>query len=115
MRDFKNEQEVYQYYLECKKNIIIFEGTVYDITEYGPTHPGGVDLLEPYYGKCIDEPFTDNGHTNFARVVFRDLEKLGYLAGDGSEKSNAKVNIQGMDGYQLNSKIVLDYSKPIYP
>jgi cytochrome b involved in lipid metabolism len=57
MRDFKNEQEVYQLFLETKKKVIIFEGAVYDITEYASTHPGGEDLLEPYYGKCIDEPF----------------------------------------------------------
>jgi len=34
MRDFKNEQEVYEYFLETGKKILVFEGTVYDVEIY---------------------------------------------------------------------------------
>lgn len=54
MRNFKNEQEVSDYHKESGKAIIIFEGTIYDVTDYMPNHPGGADLVEQYLGKNID-------------------------------------------------------------
>ena len=60
MISFSNEHEVLVY---CQKNPslkwVIFEGDVYDVAEYLPLHPGGSDMIEPYIGKCIDEPFEE--------------------------------------------------------
>lgn len=103
MRDFKNEQEVYDLFTKSKRKIVIFEGAVYDIDEYAATHPGGAEILEPYYGKCIDEPFEDNGHTNAARLIFRELEKLGYLKGDGTKEGSKSPT--GLDGTELRCKL----------
>ena len=101
MRDFKNEQEVKEYFLETGKKILIFEGTVYDVDTYIDQHPGGQEYLLQYLGKCIDEVFEEHGHTKSARLIFRDLDKIGYIAG-GNETNNGKdsvVNIKGLDGF----------------
>ena len=81
MRDFKNEAEVEAYYKETGHKVVIFEGTVYDVTEYIGTHPGGPDKIEEFLGKCIDEPFEEAEHTKSARLIFRDLEKVGIIEG----------------------------------
>lgn len=67
-------------------------------------------------GKCIDTPFEENGHTNSARFIFRDLEKVGYIVGDETQKGTdiANTNIKGLDGYQLKSTLKFDYSKGLY-
>ena len=63
MRDFKSEQEVLDYYNKSKMQIVIFEGSVYDVSGYIEPHPGGSDLIEPYHGKCIEQPFEENNHS----------------------------------------------------
>jgi len=55
---------------------------VYDIGDYMGQHPGGSNLIEKLLGKSIDEPFEEAEHTRAARLIFRDLEKVGYIAGD---------------------------------
>ena len=60
---------------------------VYDVKEYLPHHPGGSDMIRPYLGKCIDEPFEEHGHTKLARGFFNELPKMGYIQIKG--KSNA--------------------------
>lgn len=99
MRDFKNEQEVEQFYKDSGKAMVIFEGTVYDVSDYMQHHPGGADLVEQYLGKCIDKAFEENNHSNQARLVFRDLEKIGYIAGEETQKGTDVPNIKGLDGY----------------
>jgi len=46
------------------------------------THPGGENLIKKLLGKSIDEAFEEAEHTRSARLIFRDLLKVGYLAGD---------------------------------
>lgn len=79
IKAFKNEAEVEAYQKESGKQIIIFEGSVYDVKEYMPTHPGGGDLIQNLIGKSIDEEFEDAGHTKSARNIFRDLNKIGHV------------------------------------
>lgn len=81
---------------------------------YIKMHPGGADLVEEYLGKTIDKAFTEQGHTNQARLVFRDLEKIGYLQGEDKHVGKDIANLKGMDGIELQSKITLDYNKGIY-
>lgn len=84
MTNFKNEQEVLSYFKETGKKVVAFEGTVYDVGTYIPTHPGGEDKIEEYLGRCIDQPFEEAEHTKSARMIFRDLEKIGIIEGDSS-------------------------------
>lgn len=44
-----------------------------------PLHPGGADFIEPYIGKCIDEPFEDQGHSKSAYKTFLSLPKVGVI------------------------------------
>ena len=50
MIDFKSEQDVMKYYKESDIKCVIFQGTVYNVSEYAKSHPGGSDLIEEYYG-----------------------------------------------------------------
>ena len=104
---------------ETGKKYVIFEGSVYDVTDYIGVHPGGTDKIEPYIGQSIDEPFAEAEHTRSARNVFRDLDKVGVIyGGDASngnvDKNSPNSNIKGLDGTILESKIKLDYSKGLF-
>lgn len=85
MSRFKNEKEVEDLYKKTGKKVIIFEGTVYDVGTYMGTHPGGSDKIEEYLGKRIDKPFEEEQHTKAARLIFRDLEKVGVIEGGEKE------------------------------
>ena len=37
--------------------LVIFQGYIYDISDYMYYHPGGFDRIEPFLGKRIDEVF----------------------------------------------------------
>ena len=52
---------------------------MYDIGEYIETHPGGADLIRPYLGKRIDEPFEEAEHSRSARNIFKDLPYVGKI------------------------------------
>ena len=81
MREFANEAEVQKLYDDDKQEVVIFEGSVYDIEEYKFKHPGQASIFDPYFGKCIDKPFEDEGHSTAARRIFRDLPLVGVMAG----------------------------------
>ena len=71
MLSFKNEAEVLKH---CQANPqlkwVIFEGEVFDILEYLPLHPGGSDMIDPYIGQSIDDPFEEQGHSKSAKRMF---------------------------------------------
>jgi len=81
MKEFTNEAEVLALYEEECLIYVIFEGTVYDVTEYKENHPGGAGPIKEYYGKNIDESFAEQGHSKSARKIFRDLPIIGYISG----------------------------------
>ncbi len=119
LKDFKNDQEVAEHMKQTGRKYVIFEGSVYDVTDYIGVHPGGTDKIEPYVGKSIDEPFDEAEHSRSARNLFRDLDKVGIIYGnDAGIVDNAKIssnpNIKGLDGTILESKIKLDYSKGLF-
>jgi len=59
MKEFANEEEVLGLYKDKGLFYVIFEGTVYDISEYKENHPGGAEPIKEFYGKNIDEPFAE--------------------------------------------------------
>lgn len=78
---FKNEHHVLEYSQnQTNLKLVIFEGSVYDVADYLQLHPGGSDMIEPYLGKSIDEPFEENEHTKTARNQFNSLPKIGQIA-----------------------------------
>ena len=70
IKEFENEQEVLNLYKLQGQKVVIYQGIVYDVTEYMPTHPGGVELIQPELGKSIDEKFEEAEHTRFAKNLF---------------------------------------------
>ena len=89
---------------------------MYEVGEYLGQHPGGADQIEPYLGKCIDDPFEEAEHTKSARRIFQDLTKVGILDGGSDSTPSTKGANQptGLDGFKLTSSLKIDYSKGIY-
>lgn len=63
--EFKNEAAVYEFYQQDKEanQVVIFEGTVYNVKDYLPDHPGGGDLIKALLGKNIEADFEEREHT----------------------------------------------------
>ena len=64
LKDFEKDSDVWRYqkHLEntgSEQKLVIFQGYVYDITDYMGYHPGGYDMLAPMAGKNIDEVFQE--------------------------------------------------------
>ncbi|KAL8275811.1 hypothetical protein Esti_000374 [Eimeria stiedai] len=53
------------------RRLVTHKGLVYDVTDF--QHPGGSELLEPYFGRDITEAFADVGHTRFAEEMLQTL------------------------------------------
>lgn len=98
MKEFKNEAEVEAEAKSTQKNLIIFEGTVYDVADYVTQHPGGTEKITDLIGKSIDTEFEEAEHSTAARRIFNDLLKVGYMAGT-QKKDAVKSSVAGLDGY----------------
>ena len=74
-KQFLTEKDVMNFYKEDPEinQVIIFEGVVYNVSEYKNLHPGGVNYIEENFGKHIDELFIEYEHTISAKSIFRDL------------------------------------------
>ncbi len=114
--DFKDDIDVLKHMNQTGRKYVIFEASVYDVTEYIAMHPGGQDKIEQLIGKNIDKEYIEAGHSRSARNIFRDLDKVGVIYGTaGKEAANLNAaNIKGLDGTLLESKIKLDYNKGIF-
>jgi cytochrome b involved in lipid metabolism len=112
MIDFKTHAEFEEYTKTTNQKLIAFEGTVYEVGDYMGTHPGGGEKIEELIGKVIDEAFEEAEHTQSARLIFRDLTKIGLLVGEDDKEKT--VQPKGVDGFKLQSKLNLDYTKPMF-
>jgi len=61
--------------------LVIFQGYIYDISDYMNYHPGGVDRIKPFLWKDIESVFKQVGHTASALKVIAQLPKVGKLEG----------------------------------
>lgn len=68
-----------------KRAIVIFEGDVYDATNFKITHPGGPQYIENYIGKDMTEAFYDEEHTKIALRLLKEL-KIGTLTNEANNK-----------------------------
>lgn len=108
MREFKNEREVEELWTEHNQKVVLFEGSVYDVTDYTNAHPGGASLISDNYGKNIDEAYEEANHSKAARLIFRDLPLVGYIAGAKDNQESAVFA-----GTQQTSTFKLDLHKPV--
>lgn len=73
--------------------IVIFEGDVYDATDFKITHPGGPQFIDNYIGKDMTEAFYDEEHTKIALRLLKDL-KIGTL----TSEAEAEMTVAGDHG-----------------
>lgn len=127
---FGSEEEVYKYYLEDKDNrqVIIFEGIVYDVQEYAPNHPGGDHYILDRLGKNIEEAFEENEHSKSAKNTLKGLPIIGQVKTDDSASTSSQgSNKEAVSNFgeassmygikfneKLNSRLNFDYSKPLF-
>lgn len=79
-----NQEEINTLIKEQNKAILIFEGKVYDATEFKETHPGGPKFIDDYIGKDITQEFYDAEHTKIALRRLNEL-KIGTYAQNNNE------------------------------
>lgn len=87
--------------------LIIFQGYIYNISDYMYYHPGGFDRIEPHLGKDIDMIFKQVGHTVSALKVIAQLPKIGKM--EGAEKIH-----QDSLSPKLKEPFMFDMSKGIW-
>ena len=52
---------------------VIYEGKVYDITNFVTEHPGGTEVLSDTAGTDITREFTQIGHSDHARGLMKPM------------------------------------------
>lgn len=57
---------------------LVIEGVVYDVTGYQAEHPGGATILQKYSGKDATQPFTEQGHSDYAKSL-REMHFVGKI------------------------------------
>ena len=100
---FKDEKEVEEYQRAGSEDrqVVIYAGTVYDVREYAPNHPGGAEYITDRLGKVIDEDFEEAEHTKSAHNVLRQLPVVGTvlsLMDNNSTSSNETKDRQEFAG-----------------
>lgn len=70
------------------KDIIVFEGEVYDVADFKPTHPGGPKYIDDYIGKDMTEAFYDADHSRIAKRLLKET-KIGVLDGDNTNDTSS--------------------------
>lgn len=110
MKEFKNEAEVESEANSTHKNLIIFEGTVYDVADYVSQHPGGSEKILDLVGKSIDAEFEEAEHSTAARKIFNDLTKVGYMEGT-QKKEDVSNSVAGLDGFKLEANVNFNYNE----
>lgn len=67
--------------------IVIFEGDVFDATDFKVTHPGGPKFIDDHIGEDITELFYDEEHTKIALRLLNEI-KIGTL----SKSADAQIS-----------------------
>ncbi|KAK5643616.1 hypothetical protein RI129_007461 [Pyrocoelia pectoralis] len=75
----------------AEKTWIIFKNCVYDVTDFlaKDEHPGGIDLILEYGGKCATKAFNDVGHSEDAKNMLAKY-KIGEVAQEDRKIGIAK-------------------------
>jgi len=60
---------------------VLFQGYIYDISEYIDYHPGGIDRITPFLGKDIESVFKQVEHTSAAYRIMAQLPVVGQIKG----------------------------------
>ena len=72
--------------------IVIFEGEVYDATDFKVTHPGGSKYIDDNIGKDISQLFYDNDHSKIALRLLKETKIGSYQEQEKSHITISKMN-----------------------
>lgn len=86
---------------EEHRAIVIFEGHVFDATNFKITHPGGPKYIDDNIGKDITQVFYDYEHSKIALRLLNET-KIGVLEGQNSSngsksQSNGKERMKEIE------------------
>lgn len=70
---------------EEKRAIVIFEGDVFDASDFKITHPGGPKFIDDHLGEDITQLFYEEEHTKIALRLLNEL-KIGTLSAAADEQ-----------------------------
>lgn len=82
------------------KAIVIFEGDVYDTTDFKITHPGGPKYIDDNIGKDISQIFYDNDHSKIALRLLNET-KIGTF----QEQTNGNSTKNHLNGKERMKEI----------
>jgi 4-hydroxysphinganine ceramide fatty acyl 2-hydroxylase len=96
--------------------VTLYNRKVYDISGFVSEHPGGGDIIEPYYGKDITEIMKDvvsHEHSESAYDMLDETMLVGFVATDEEErelinnKKNHKIEVklEDFDMYEFHSEL----------
>ena len=77
---------------EGNRAIVIFEGEVFDTTDFKITHPGGPKYIDDNIGKDITQLFYDNDHSKIALRLIKETKIGVYQDKLNTNGTKAKVN-----------------------
>ena len=73
---------------EQKRAIVIYEGDVFDATEFKETHPGGPKYIDDHIGKDITSLFYQYEHSRIAKRLLKEI-KIGTFASNNNGDSTS--------------------------
>jgi cytochrome b involved in lipid metabolism len=59
MTEFESEEQVYELWSKEQKEVVLWQGVVYDVKAFKKEHPGGAVIIEEHLGKNIEKPFEE--------------------------------------------------------
>jgi len=107
MTQFNSLEEISELWTKEKKEVILYEDTVYDVKDFKSEHPGGVVILEEQLGKRIDEPFAEENHSAYAKKVLKRLPVVGYYSELLAEKLEIEVDEEYKKSFFCSRKYVI--------
>lgn len=80
---------------------IIIKGTVYDVTKFVPTHPGGKEILLPILGRDATDEFEAIGHSKDAVQLLQSMA-IGRVACCNDAKMTTAAESRDVSASSLN-------------
>ena len=122
LRKYENAEEVYQEHIKNNTRYVIFEGDVFDAGKYidNTGHPGGSQVIEPYFGLDIAQKMKDQQHSNYAYKLLQKF-KIGEIKNFSAEHINNKAakvtdTYHGLIPQEMHERLKRkwDYSLPAF-
>jgi 4-hydroxysphinganine ceramide fatty acyl 2-hydroxylase len=86
------KQDIQSLINDKKRAIVMFEGDVYDATDFKITHPGGPKFIDEHIGEDITESFYDEEHTKIALRLLSGL-KIGTLTSSIDDQDSQNTTL----------------------